>query len=192
MFQFELKKYLILKRQALFRDMQSGISLNLFSLKNAFCETPEKVLKNLKQYPNVLTALRLGHLVTDDNPPIAGARREKQVDSPMVGILAQDPEAFRQRIMMLKSIDLLDQLLQIEGKKTSEEGGPRRVYLGIMEARKGMLMSALDEDNKEAYNSNDDPTRKTKVARIPVAKAELVKSAPKELQTKKKPKVKKK
>jgi hypothetical protein len=160
----EIKKYLVLKGQVFFRDMKSGVSLNSFEFKNVWCETPKSVLSAPEQFPIIVAALRLGHLTTSDSVPTATEKAEKR-GSPMFELLQSQFDAFSARINAMRSVDVIDQLIDMEERRTPELGGPRRQYLNTMLGRRAKLVEDMQKDEGAAYSSEQSPSRPAVVAR---------------------------
>lgn len=160
----ELKKYLVLKGQVFFRDIRSGVSLNTFELKNGWCETPKSVLETPEKFPVIVAALRVGHLFTSDSIPTANPKAEKR-GSPMYELLQSQFDHFSGRINSMRSIDVLDQLIDMEEHRPAEKGGARRQYLNAMLSRKATLVENMQKDEVEAYSGEQSPSKPAVVAR---------------------------
>jgi len=169
----EIKDYLILRNQGVFIDSRSGVRLNLFNLSNSFCKTPQAFKEKPEAFPILLTALHIGHLVTADTPPTAGAKRVKLTDSPLVELLKLEYDAFKARVLAIRSIDYLDQVVAVEEGRTLEHGGPRRNFLGLLLGRRADLLEKMEEKNTEAYSDNQDPLKSATVAKQPLVKQDV-------------------
>jgi hypothetical protein len=172
----DLKAYLVLQGQVMFDDKTTGVNLNLFKPENSFCKTPKKVLESPEKYPQLLAAIRLGHICTTDKAPTEFTQnRYKPSSTPFMDILNQGVQEFKVRIERIQSIELIGQLSTVESARKKQEGGPRPQYLNLLEQRKTDLIRALEKRNSGAYDDNQSALKPAVVAKQIIKAKELTK-----------------